>query len=122
MEDSDPVRRKGCQGKKSDCLCRCHAPTCASAGAQCGSISNGCGQTLWCGSCPAGYACNANQCQCVPQWDCTGRCGMVDDTCGGRHSCGSCTLVPNCTNKRCGASNGRGRTSPGYCARVDYLC
>lgn len=49
---------------RGDCSTSCTPTTCAAAGAQCGSISNGCGSTLTCGSCASGMTCNAsNQCQ-----------------------------------------------------------
>jgi hypothetical protein len=40
----------------------CVPKTCAQLGAQCGSIGNGCGGTLSCGSCAAGHTCSANKC------------------------------------------------------------
>jgi hypothetical protein len=46
----------------------CPAPTCLtcqSAGAQCGTISNACGGTLSCGSCPSGQTCVGNTCEVV---------------------------------------------------------
>ncbi len=43
----------------------CVPLTCSTAGAQCGSLSDGCGGTLQCGTCTTGNACNASH-QCVP--------------------------------------------------------
>ncbi|WNG57116.1 hypothetical protein F0U59_21860 [Archangium gephyra] len=41
----------------------CVPLTCSTAGAQCGALSDGCGGTLQCGTCTAGYTCNSsNQC------------------------------------------------------------
>jgi hypothetical protein len=40
----------------------CVASTCQQAGAQCGSVANGCGGTMSCGSCGPGYECQANRC------------------------------------------------------------
>lgn len=42
----------------------CVPTSCAAQGRTCGNASDGCGGTLFCGSCPAGYACNGSgQCQ-----------------------------------------------------------
>jgi hypothetical protein len=42
----------------------CEPTTCEAAGAQCGTISDGCGGELSCGTCDGGDSCNANnQCQ-----------------------------------------------------------
>jgi hypothetical protein len=43
----------------------CTPVTCASQGAQCGGISDGCGGTLQCGTCGSGYTCG-NSNTCVP--------------------------------------------------------
>ena len=41
----------------------CVPTTCSAAGAVCGSLNDGCGNTLSCGTCPSGQTCNAsNQC------------------------------------------------------------
>jgi regulation of enolase protein 1 (concanavalin A-like superfamily) len=42
----------------------CTKTTCAAQGKNCGSISNGCGGTLSCGTCAAGQSCNSSH-QCV---------------------------------------------------------
>ncbi len=41
--------------------------SCASAGATCGTISDGCGDTLSCGTCSTADECSANQCICKPK-------------------------------------------------------
>src|SRR6266545_4100040 len=38
----------------------CQPKTCTSAGASCGSMPDGCGGTLQCGTCPPGQTCGAN--------------------------------------------------------------
>lgn len=45
--------------------CSCIRRTCASAGANCGTIADGCGGTLSCGApvCPGGAACVSNVCE-----------------------------------------------------------
>ena len=51
----------------------CVPRTCASAGAQCGAIADGCGTLLQCGSCGTGEVCGANTCSIPP---CTGLCAQ----------------------------------------------
>ncbi|XXX79009.1 calcium-binding EGF-like domain-containing protein [Sorangium sp. So ce134] len=41
----------------------CVPTTCAAQGATCGSIADGCGGTLDCGSCGAGFTCQSGTCQ-----------------------------------------------------------
>jgi hypothetical protein len=82
----------------------CTPRTCASVGAVCGTISDGCGGTLSCGTCPVGQSCNAsNQCvtACTPKTcaDLAALCGSPSDGCGGTLSCGTCA-----TGKICNAS------------------
>ncbi|MBA2663173.1 MAG: carboxypeptidase regulatory-like domain-containing protein [Bradymonadaceae bacterium] len=81
----------------------CTAKTCASESAQCGVISDGCGNIspndgTTCGSCPNGQACGAggvpNQCggPCRP-FTCSelgAECGMLPDGCGGTITCEGC--------------------------------
>jgi len=43
----------------------CTPRTCASQGAQCGTIPDGCGGTLSCGTCGSGYTCSSSN-ACVP--------------------------------------------------------
>ena len=56
----------------------CPAPTCLtcqSAGVECGPVSDGCGGTLNCGSCPSGQACIGNFCEVscpAGRFDCCG--------------------------------------------------
>src|SRR5207249_4170542 len=67
----------------------CTPTTCTKQGATCGMIPDGdCGDTLNCGTCPAGQSCGTdNVCHCAP--NCANKiCG--DDGCGG--SCGNCDM------------------------------
>lgn len=41
--------------------------SCASVGATCGTISDGCGDTLSCGTCSTADECSANKCICKPK-------------------------------------------------------
>ncbi len=76
----------------------CSPTTCAAQGANCGSISDGCGGTVDCGTCTGYDTCGGggipNVCGCRPRTcaDVGASCGTVSDGCGG-------TL--NCENKRC---------------------
>src|SRR5262245_26138361 len=42
----------------------CRPQTCAEAAARCGSQSDGCGGTLFCGTCPGGSVCSADGRRC----------------------------------------------------------
>jgi len=48
----------------------CQPLTCASAGWVCGSIDNGCGAQLQCGSCAAGLSCTGGTCFSCPTRTC----------------------------------------------------
>ncbi len=118
-----------CVTGEHNCIDDCCVPaTCAQRGASCGSISDGCGGTLSCGNCPttgtSTYACENNQCVCIPQTSCAGKCGPQANGCGGVFNCVSCTCTPNCPNNaRCGQGNGcGGYCSEGSCPRVDDYC
>lgn len=81
----------------------CTPSTCGSA---CGTLGDGCGQTISCGGCPSGSTCTANVCVpngCVP--DCGGRTCGPDPVCG--TSCGTCASPETCggagTTGVCGA-------------------
>ena len=77
---------------------------CADVGAVCGAITDGCGGTVACGSCPSGEACGgggANRCgtsACVPQTCAELTCGQHSDGCAGVVDCGACA---SCTPTTC---------------------
>jgi hypothetical protein len=84
----------------------CKPTTCAAQGKNCGSISDGCGGTLPCGSCTSPQTCGgggvANVCgggsSCTPT-TCAAQgknCGSISDGCGGTLTCGSCTSPQTC--------------------------
>jgi endo-1,4-beta-D-glucanase Y len=80
----------------------CTPTTCAALGKNCGSVSDGCGGTLSCGSCTSPQTCGGagtpNVCGCAPA-TCASlgkNCGSVADGCGGTLSCGSCTSPLTC--------------------------
>lgn len=104
----------------------CTKNTCAGLGATCGSLSDGCGGLLECGTCVAPESCggggvpnhcgnNCTRTTCGAQG---ANCGMIADGCGGILECGTCTSpatcggsgtpnvcgTPVCTPKSCAAS------------------
>jgi len=90
----------------------CTPKTCASQGAQCGSISDGCGKTLDCGFCGWDETCTNNACVCEPYCG-TRVCGS--DGCGG--SCGTCGTNETCTSSGQCKYDGGGTTPP-----AEWLC
>ncbi|MGO8995540.1 MAG: hypothetical protein ACLQVI_19700, partial [Polyangiaceae bacterium] len=84
----------------------CTPATCASLGANCGQVADGCGGlTAVCGTCTGNATCGgggtANVCgvpPCTPS-TCTSlgaNCGEVGDGCGNALSCGTCTPPDTC--------------------------
>ena len=57
----------------------CHPTTCAAQGATCGSIADGCGNMLPCGTCGTGDTCEYNTCVCTPRKCGIGRYWNSDD-------------------------------------------
>ena len=82
----------------------CAATTCEAAGADCGTIPDGCGGTLECGSCMPPATCGGggtpNVCggACQPTTCATEgkNCGSIPDGCGGMLTCGSCEEPESC--------------------------
>jgi hypothetical protein len=74
----------------------CVPMTCDAAGANCGSITDGCGVVIECGPCFAPQTCGGggtpNVCGCTPTTcDAAGAArGTIPDGCGGTIDCGSC--------------------------------
>ncbi len=104
-----------CGGGGTANVCGCTPTTCSELGRNCGTVSNGCGGTLTCGSygggCQTGYSCAANgTCvkDCVP--NCAGKqCG--DNGCGG--SCGICSSGYSCAANGTCVKSGGGSTPTG---------
>ncbi len=105
--------------------------TCASAGAECGPISNGCGGVLQCGGCPPGKTCGgggkASVCgtRCVPT-TCVAlgyNCGPAGDGCGNPLDCGKCSGGETCGGggkaSVCGTASS---CTPTTCAAQGYNC
>jgi hypothetical protein len=104
------------------CAPPCQPATCASLGAHCGSVGDGCGGTLDCGGCSQGICSSSNQCVCIPRTSCAGVCGPVSNGCGATLQCPPCQCVPSCSGKACGASNGCGGSCHGVCTKKFTVC
>jgi len=99
----------------------CVPTTCAAQGKNCGTISDGCGNTLNCGdACAAPQTCGgggvANVCGCTPT-TCAAQgknCGQIPDGCGGTLDCGGCGAPSSCGGG--GTANVCGCTSNGTCS------
>jgi len=96
----------GSSSKTKTTTAACEPVSCASAGKTCGTMGDGCGHVLDCGTCPAGQSCGgggtANVCGavagCTPT-TCAAQhatCGSIPDGCGGTLSCGPCPPGESC--------------------------
>ena len=109
---------------KSDAT-SCTPTTCQAAGKDCGSMPDGCGGVLTCGSCTSPEVCGggavANVCgagSCTPT-TCAAEgknCGTISDGCGDVLSCGSCASPETCGGggvaNVCGGSGGSKDAGP----------
>lgn len=100
----DPAWDGGTQVDSPTGDAACSPKSCAQMGAQCGTVSDGCGRLLECGTCPAGQTCGGggpNQCgteECVPR-SCVqlnASCGQVSDGCSEVLACGDCVAPQTC--------------------------
>ncbi len=64
----------------------CEPDTCQSLNYECGTVNDGCGGTISCGSCQSGYSCESGECLAEPGP--APYCG--DGQCNGTESCSSC--------------------------------
>jgi hypothetical protein len=84
--------------------CACVPTSCAAQGATCGTMADGCGSTMDCGTCPNGQACGSNYaCVCTPSTcsELGATCGTISDGCGNPLECGSCSTPWLCLNNTC---------------------
>jgi hypothetical protein len=111
----------------------CTPTTCSAAGAACGSVDDGCGGTLSCGTCTVSgetcggggvpnvcgaVACTATTCAAAGK-----NCGTIDDGCGGTLACGTCTVA----GETCGGGGianvcAAGTCTPTTCAAEGKEC
>ncbi|MFH2005785.1 MAG: hypothetical protein ABI333_04270 [bacterium] len=113
----------------------CFPTNCLSQGKNCGSIMDGCGQIIQCGSCTvpqvcggAGVAnvCGDGTCQsttCVAELS---ECGQLSDGCSGVLECGGCTGAETCggggTANTCGTAGTPDAGLPGPDGGTVGLC
>lgn len=95
----------GCEPAEVDLDGCIPSATCEAVTASCGSLPDGCGGTLECGTCGEGSVCEANRCvsSCTPTTcDAQGAmCGSVDDGCGTALHCGACGEGQACSEGSC---------------------
>src|SRR5205814_112508 len=88
LQPVDQCENHACDPPDSGCV----STSCQASGAQCGSVPDGCGQLLDCGSCSAPQSCGGsgipNVCGCTPEPD--------DALCGSLHGCGDLTQTDAC--------------------------
>jgi hypothetical protein len=97
------------------CVQNCVPTTCEAQGAVCGTIPDGCGDTLDCGGCGPGYGCQANQCVDVDECLTDGICD-VNATCTNLPGTFTCTCNAGYTGDGV-TCNPTGPTCP--CATLD---
>jgi hypothetical protein len=106
----------------------CEPRECLALGANCGSISDGCGGTVDCGDCESPYECGGrgtpNRCQLpCERLTCESAhrdCGTLSDGCGGELDCGGCTSPEACGGS--GVPNLCGCTPTTTCASIGAEC
>jgi hypothetical protein len=101
----------------------CMRLTCNEVNISCGTMSDGCGGTVTCGSCPAGEECGPTHTSsqacftpaaCVPVTCTQGyNCGVIPNECGVEINCGECPENDYCNGGFCtplssGSSSGGG--------------
>jgi subtilisin family serine protease len=99
----------------------CVPTTCSAQGKNCGTIPNGCGGTLSCGTCSGNSTCQDNVCVCTPT-TCAAQgknCGTISNGCGGTLSCGTCPSGTSCSNNVCVCAP---TTCNGRCGTVSNGC
>ena len=113
--------------KPGDFIANGGGASCEALGKNCGSIQDGQGGVLQCGTCAAGETCGAdgvdNVC-CTPT-TCAEQgatCGEMSDGCGGVVSCGACAPGLNCGGDGIANACGSGQCTPTACASLGFDC
>jgi hypothetical protein len=100
--------------------------SCAQQGIHCGLAGDGCGDTLDCGTCPAGQSCGAvtaGQCGACSPLSCVQQnihCGAANDGCGDTLDCGTCPVGQSCGTLQPGQCDTM--CSPETCAQLGFVC
>lgn len=106
----------------------CVPLSCQSASATCGTVPDGCGGTVECGSCREGSVCSdRNQCVAQPCSPVTcdqaaAACGKIPDRCGGELDCGGCSPGQRCGGGGAPNTCGTGACVPRTCADALAQC
>lgn len=106
----------------------CTPMTCEDRDAACGTIADGCGGVLQCGTCVDGLVCDAQLHQCVETRDIcemTGQaCGVAMDACGEAVPCGTCEggNVCNAQTGSCGPCQPRTCEDLNACGELPDGC
>src|SRR5208283_1881221 len=116
----------------------CTPTTCTAQGANCGTISDGCGGQLNCGTCPTGQTCGgggvANVCGGCPTGDvvCAGACVNTTNnpsncgTCGNACAAGEACVAGVCTCPSgqvfCGNACVNETSDPNNCGACGHAC
>ncbi len=87
----------------------CVPRTCSGLGLECDTVSDGCGKTLYCGSCESGICggggvpgkCGSGVCTPRTCGDVSKNCGFIGDGCGKTIGCGTCTGTQICADNVC---------------------
>ncbi len=112
-----------CGGAGVEGVCGCPAATCEED--SCGTVPDGCGLLLSCGSCPVG-TCIDNVCVCEPATCRPDQCGTLDDGCGGMIECGGCLAPATCggdgEENVCGCTPTTCVAAGAGCGAVDDTC
>ncbi len=121
-------------GGNSGCIPITAAQACSALSATCGEVSDGCGSTVSCGSCPAGQTCGGGgtsfQCGSGGSGTCTpltcamlgSNCGTIGDGCGGTLSCGTCAAGMACGAGGVAGVCGSTTCTPRTCAQAGATC
>lgn len=113
----------------------CMSSSCATLGASCGRVGDGCGATLECGACPSGQNCGGdgvpNVCgtgTCTPLTcsELLVSCGTVSDGCSDVLECGTCASDSRCMDGECVPVGPADDAGPGVdggpCTPVEETC
>jgi peptidoglycan/xylan/chitin deacetylase (PgdA/CDA1 family)/endo-1,4-beta-D-glucanase Y len=108
----------------------CTPTTCAAQGKNCGSISDGCGATILCGTCTSPDTCGGGGVTNVCGTTCTpttcaaagATCGSISDGCGTTLNCGSCTSPDTCGGGGVANQCGTASCTPTTCSAQGKNC